>query len=168
MNEPKTPMRALRTIAGIVMLLIVTVAVAQEKQPLVKLENEIEAARKQMITERKLVIAGELVLTPDESKAFWPVYNEYLEKRRVIGDDEVRLITEFADNYEDMSDDMADRMIKESLDIRSRALKLQQQYVRRFKKVLPSIKVAKLYQVESKLDAVMDYQLASMIPMIGK
>ena len=120
-----------------------------------------------MITERKLVIAGELVLTPEESKAFWPVYNEYLEKRRVIGDDEVRLITEFADNYENMSDDMADRMLKESLDIRSRALKLQQQYVRRFKKVLPSIKVAKLYQVESKLDAVMDYQLASTIPMIN-
>jgi len=156
------------TLILIALILTTTTLSAQEKQPLVKLENEIEAARKQMITERKLVIAGELALTPEESKAFWPVYSEYAEKRRVIGDDEVRLIAEFADNYQNMSDDMADRMLKESLDIRSRALKLQQQYVRRFKKVLPSIKVAKLYQVESKLDAVMDYQLASTIPMIGK
>jgi len=164
----KFAMRKLESALILISLVLLTTTLsAQEKQPLVKLENEIEAARKQMITERKLVIAGELVLTPEESKAFWPVYNEYLEQRRVIGDDKVRLITEFADNYDNMSADMADNMLKESLDIRSRALKLQQQYVRRFKKVLPSVKVAKLYQVESKLDAVMDYQLASTIPMIN-
>ena len=89
---------------SIVLLLPAAPGLAQQKQPLVTLENEIEAARKLMITERKLVLAGELVLTPDESKAFWPLYNEYLEEMRAIGDDEVRLITDFADNYQNMSD----------------------------------------------------------------
>ncbi|MFW2403934.1 MAG: hypothetical protein ACN4GT_04135 [Gammaproteobacteria bacterium] len=143
-------------------------ATAQEKTPLVTLEAEIEAARKQMVTERKLVIAGELVLTPDESKAFWPVYSEYLDDMRAVGDDEVRLITEFADNYREMSDEFADRMLRDHLDIQSRTLKIRRNYLKRFKKVLPTIKVAKLYQVENKLDAVIDYQLASQIPMIGK
>jgi hypothetical protein len=121
-----------------------------------------------MVTERKLVIAGELVLTPAEAKAFWPVYNEYLEEMRVVGDDEVTLITDFADNYRDMSDEFAERMLKDHLDIQSRTLKVRRNYLKRFKKVLPTIKVAKLYQVENKLDAVMDYQLASQIPMIGR
>ncbi len=144
-----------------------TPSVAQERKPLVTLENEIEAARKLMITERKLVIAGELVLSSEEKEVFWPVYNEYLEEMRAVGDDEVRLITEFAANYQNMTEDVADRLLREHLDLQARALKIRRNYVRRFKKVLPAIKVAKLYQVENKLDAVLDYQLASQIPMIG-
>jgi len=153
---------------SIVVLLPGAPGFAQEKQPLVTLENEIEAARKLMATERKLVLAGELVLTADESKAFWPVYNEYVAEMRTIGDDKVGLITDFADNYQDMSDEFAERMLEDHLDIQGRALKVRRKYVKRFRKVLPPIKVAKLYQVENKLDAVLDYKLASQIPMIGK
>ena len=153
---------------AIVFAFFAAISVAQEKTPLVTLKAEIEAARKMMVTERKLVIAGELVLTPDEAKAFWPVYNEYLEEMRAVGDDEVKLITDFSDNYRDMSDEFADRMLQDHLDIQSRTLKIRRSYLKKFKKVLPTIKVAKLYQVENKLDAVMDYQLASQIPMIGK
>ena len=161
----------MRPILAISMMLLACAwlpASAQEKKPLVTLEAEIEAARKMMVTERKLVIAGELVLTPDESKDFWPVYNEYLEEMRAVGDDEVALITEFADNYLNMTEELADRMVRDMLDIQSRTLKIRRNYLKRFGKVLPSIKVAKLYQVENKLDAVLDYQLASQIPMIGK
>jgi hypothetical protein len=161
-------MRTPKNIAALALMFLSALVAAQERQPLVTLEAEIEAARKMMITERKLVIAGELVLTPDEAKAFWPVYNEYLEEMRVVGDDEVKLITDFADNYRDMSDELADRMLQDHLDIQSRTLKIRRSYLKKFKKVLPTIKVAKLYQVENKLDAVMDYQLASQIPMIGK
>jgi hypothetical protein len=161
-------MRTPKNIVALALMFLSALVVAQERQPLVTLEAEIEAARKMMITERKLVIAGELVLTPDESKAFWPVYNEYLEEMRAVGDDEVKLITDFADNYRDMSDELADRMLQDHLEIQSRTLKIRRSYLKKFKKVLPTIKVAKLYQVENKLDAVMDYQLASQIPMIGK
>ena len=154
-------------VIALTLLLPTAVCLAQEKEPLVTLENEFEAARKIMIQERTLVIAGELVLTPDESKAFWPVYNEYREELHQIGDDKVRLITDFSDHYQDMSDEFADRILQENLDVQTRALEVQRKFIRRFKKVLPTIKVAKLYQVESKLDAVMDYQLASQIPMIA-
>jgi len=153
---------------AIAFTLCATISPAQEKQPLVTLKAEIEAARKMMVTERKLVIAGELVLTPEEAKAFWPVYNEYLDEMRAVGDDKVQLITDFADNYRSMNDEFADRMLKDHMDFQSRTLKIRRTYLKRFKKVLPTIKVAKLYQIENKLDAVMDYQLASQIPMIGR
>lgn len=141
-------------------------SLAQEREPLVKIENEIEAARKMMVTERKLVIAGELVMTPAEAEAFWPVYNEYLEEMGPVGDDEVQLITDFANNYQNMSEEFADQMLNDYMDIQARTLKIRRSYLKRFKKVLPSVKVAKLYQVENKLNAVLDYQLASQIPMI--
>lgn len=158
-------MRALLLLI-VAILLLPAGGAAQDRKPLVTAENEIAAARKMMLQERKLVIAGELVLTSEESAAFWPVYNEYVEEMRGVGDDEVKLITDFADNYEAVSDEYADQMLKNYFDIQSRALKIRQKYLKRFKKVLPSVKVAKLYQVENKLDAVLDYQLASQIPMI--
>jgi len=153
-------------VIGLAILLPPVSGLAQEKTPLVTPEHEIEAARKLMRTERKLVIAGELVMTPAEAKAFWPVYNEYVEEMSLIGDEKVRLITDFSEHYQDMTEEFADQILSRHLDIQNRALKVRRQYVKRFKKVLPTIKVAKLYQVENKLDAVVDYQLAAQIPMI--
>jgi len=160
-------MRIISILVTALLLLAAAPSPAQEKEPLVTVENEIEAARKMMAQERKLVIAGELVLTPEESKAFWPLYNEYQEETRKIGDARVALITEFAENYSSADDEFAERMLKESLDIETRQLKLRKKYLKRFKQVLPTLKVAKFYQVENKLNAVIDYQLAAQIPMIG-
>ena len=160
-------MRIISIFVTALLLLAAAPSPAQVNEPLVTRDNEIEAARKLMAQERKLVIAGELVLTPAESEAFWPLYNEYQEEMRIIGDAEVALITEFAENYSTADDEFAERVIKESLDIDMRALKLRKKYLKRFNKVLPALKVAKFYQVENKLNAVVNYQLASMIPMIG-
>jgi hypothetical protein len=141
-------------------------AAGQSKEPLVKLEHEIEAARKLMRTERKLVIAGELFLTPKESKAFWPVYTEYETAAMKIGDEKLRLITEYADNFDQITPEYAERLLKESFDINSRQMELRRNYIKKFKKVLPVIKVVRLYQIDSKLNAVLDYQLAAGIPLV--
>lgn len=141
-------------------------AAAQNTEPLVKPEHQIEAARKLMRTERKLVIAGELFLTPDESKAFWPVYNEYEAAAKNIGDEKIRLISEYADNFDKMTSEQAERLLEESLDVNKKHLKLRRSYIKKFKKVLPVIKVVRLYQIDSKLNAALDYQLASTIPLI--
>jgi len=140
-------------------------AAGQSKEPLVGLEHEIEAARKLMRTERKLVIAGELFLTPDESKAFWPVYTEYEAAISKIGDEKLDLITEYADNFDKITPEFAERLLEESFDITARHEKIRRSYIRKFKKVLPVIKVVRLYQIDNKLNAVLDFQLAARIPL---
>jgi len=141
-------------------------ATGQSKEPLVTLEHEIEAARKLMSTERKLVIAGELFLTPEESKAFWPVYNDYEAAMRPIGDAKIKMITEYADNAHKMTPEFAERLLEESFDIQAKFEKTRRSYVRKFKKVLPVIKVVQLYQIQNKLDAVLNFQLAAKIPLV--
>ncbi|RLA27441.1 MAG: hypothetical protein DRR11_18250, partial [Gammaproteobacteria bacterium] len=141
-------------------------ATAQVKEPLVGLEHEIEAARKLMRTEKKLVIAGELFLTPDESKVFWPVYREYEAAMSEIGDVKIKLITDYADNVDKITPELAERLLEESLDTEIKFGKIRRSYVRKFKKVLPVIKVVRLYQVDNKLNAVLDFQLAAKIPLI--
>ena len=161
-------MHASTLIAAALILLTPIAGVAQSKTPLVTAENQIAAARKQMDIQRKLVLAGELVLTPDESNGFWPVYNEYREEISKLGDEEVQMIIEYSKNVNNITADYADSMLEQYFDLEQDRLKIRKKYVKRFKKVLPSVKVARLYQLENKLNAVIEMELAAAIPVIGK
>ena len=50
-------------------------------------------------------------------------------------------------------------------DIQSDILKIRKKYVRRFRKILPDIKVMRLYQIENKIRAEVDAALAIMVPL---
>lgn len=139
---------------------------AQNRQPLVSPENEIEAARKIMRNERKLLIAEQLRLTSEESQGFWPVFNEYEAAAGKIGDRRVRLLTDYAENYMTMTPDLAEQLLEESLKIETDLAKLRRKYVKKFRKALPVMKVVQLYQIDTKLNATINYQLATNIPLI--
>ena len=87
--------------------------------------------------------------------------------RRIrIGDEKLRLITEHADNFGRMTPGYAESLLDKSFDINAEQAELRHRYVRKFKKVLPVIKVVRLYQIDSKLNAVLDFQMASQIPLV--
>ena len=65
-----------------------------------------------------------------------------------------------------MTPEFAERLLEESFDIATQFDKTRQSHVRKFKKVLPVIKVVRLYQIENKLDAVLNFQLAAKIPLV--
>ena len=108
-----------------------------------------------------------LELTDAESKAFWPVYDEYWVQMKKIGDREVVLIEDFAKhyNYESLTDEKAEEMLKELLSIMKDENKLKKKYVKKFMKVLPAKKVLRYYQIENKMDAVINFDLAATIPL---
>jgi hypothetical protein len=128
--------------------------------------TDIEAARTIMSTERKILIMREMNLTPQEAEAFWPLYDEYVNARRSIGDLRVKVITDYAANYQSMTDELAGTLLSEAIKYDEQKLKLQKKYVKKFKKILPNIKVVRYFQLESKLDAIIDFDLASQIPLM--
>jgi hypothetical protein len=44
--------------------------------------------------------------------------------------------------------------------------KLRQAYLPKFRKVLPEIKVVRYYQIENKINAALNYDLAADIPLM--
>ena len=57
-------------------------------------------------------------------------------------------------------------MLGEFLSIRAGQYELKKQYVDKFKRVLPTIKMVRYYQVENKLDAAVQLRLAAAVPLI--
>jgi len=77
-------------------------------------------------------------------------------------------ITGYLQAYDsaELSDSYADKLLKDYMSIESDVLKVRQRFLPKFKKVLPSLKVARFYQIENKIDAEIDVNLANMIPLV--
>ena len=76
-----------------------------------------------------------------------------------------KLIDTYAQNFKTMTDDVAKGMMDEWLAIQAAKLKLQRSYLPEFRKFLPEVKVLRYYQTENKIEAVVSYELAGIIPL---
>jgi hypothetical protein len=128
--------------------------------------DEIELTREMVQTERKAIVAENMQFSEAESNGFWPVYNEYVAEVRKVNDRRAKLIVDFARAYENLTDTQAEAFLKESIDIDKAELKVKESFLPKFNKVLTSKKVARFYQIENKLDAIIEFGIASEIPLV--
>jgi len=128
--------------------------------------DNMDLVKEKIRTDKKLFIATNMQLTESEGKAFWPVYEAYQAELGKLREREIKLIEEFATNFESMSDDVAKNLLDDSLSIDSDHQKLRQSYLSKIRGTLPDKKVARYYQLESKIDAVLEYEMAKRIPLV--
>lgn len=117
---------------------------------------------------REELIRSELRFTDEESAAFWPIFESYQAQSSAIGDRYAALLTEYVDRYHrgDLDDEYAKRLLDEYFGIKQEMLDVQTNYAPKFMAVLPALKVAQFFQLENKIRAEIDSQLAIAIPLI--
>jgi Spy/CpxP family protein refolding chaperone len=126
----------------------------------------IQAVREDIRAHRKQVLAENLTLTPDEATRFWPIYDQYIQETIKINDARWKLMEDYATNYDKMSDQLADSYMKTSATVDQQLVALREKYVPIFEKVVPPKKTALWYQIDRRLDLVINLQLAGMIPVV--
>jgi len=126
----------------------------------------LEIARDVLKTEKKAAIAEVMQLSEVESVPFWNLYNEYQGKLYTIQNKRIAIIKDFAEHYENLSDEKADELWVNSMAYQSELLKLKKGYYKKFKKILPAGKAARFFQAENKIETLINAQLAIDIPMI--
>ncbi len=129
-------------------------------------DDYIEVVRSVLKTEKKAVIAETMAFTDDEAKVFWPLYNEFNGKVYIIQSKRVAIIKDFAENYENMTDEKADELWLSSMKVKQEMMNLNKKYYSKFKKIIPVGKAAKYFQAENKIAALVGFQLADEIPFI--
>jgi len=115
---------------------------------------------------KKLFIAQNMNLTESEAKVFWPVYENYQKDLEKLVDKTVKLIENYSANYQTMTEEAAKELINGYLAIEGERVALMKSFLPKFRKVLPEKKVARYYQLENKIDAVVNYGLAKQIPLV--
>ena len=127
--------------------------------------DNMEVLREKARADKKVVVAGVLELTESEANVFWPVYNAYQSDMVTHYNKLMKLIGEYEQAYGSMTDQTATKLLRDYLALETAHVGLLNAYLPRFQKVLPPIKVARLYQVENKLRALVNYEIAAQIPL---
>jgi polyhydroxyalkanoate synthesis regulator phasin len=151
--------------SGAVLSGIILATVALSGRVFAQTATDIELTRANIQHARQAIIAEAMPLTEEESLAFWPAYRDYRLEIARVDDRLVKLITEFVNAGATLTDEQANRMTDEMLSIKAAKVAVRQKYVKKFRTLLPPVKVARFFQLENKLDAVVEYDLAQTIPL---
>lgn len=117
--------------------------------------------------ERRRLIENSLQLTPAEAERFWPVYAQFEKDLFEVTERRRAMIAKFGENYDGMTDDIARQLIADRLQLEEARARLRKKYLPRFEKVLPVKKLARYYQIESKINASVDAGIAEELPLIN-
>jgi hypothetical protein len=129
-------------------------------------DTDIQLLRSDVQGDKNKIIAATMQFTDAESDAFWPIYRDYSYDQQVVGDERVKLIKDYAENYDTMDNTKAKDMVKRMIDIDTKTLNLREDYWPKFMKALGAKRAAKFYQVDNRLNLIINVQLSSNIPLI--
>ena len=104
--------------------------------------------------------------TDAEDKAFWPIYREYDVELSKINDEKVTGIEEYARNYANVSDALADKLATKALELEAQRTALKQKYDTRLKSALSPKTAARFLQVENQLLMIIDLQISAALPIV--
>ena len=130
--------------------------------------NNMEILREKIKADKKLVVAANMELTESEAKAFWPDYEDYQKDLQKLNQRLLRVVESYAADYRSktMTNEKAKKLIDEAIAIEQDEAKLKSSYVPKLSKVLPGIKVARYLQIETKIRAIVRYELAGGVPLV--
>ncbi len=131
-------------------------------------DQDLANARSMLQEGREAIIREDLRMTADEEAAFWPLYEDYRSDVMPIQDRYVALVADYVRHYEsgELTNEDADEMLDSYFDIKSDLLRARKKYIRRFRKIMPMLKVARFYQLENKMNATIDAELALLVPLV--
>jgi hypothetical protein len=133
-------------------------------------DTNMEILKENLKADKKLLVAGNMELTDAEAKKFWPLYESYQKELHQLNDRLGKTIAAYAEAYNQgqgsIKDETAKKLLKEALAVEEAEAKLNLSYADKIGKVLSATKTARYIQIESKIRALIRFELAAKIPLV--
>jgi hypothetical protein len=164
-------MSVINTISVAAILLVQSAAFAQNAPATAQSDQgvsdqDIQLLRKNLRSQRKQIIAANMKLSDTEAEKFWPLYEQYVSELVALNGPKYALIKQYVQAQGALSDAQADSAVKQWLDIDRSVGDLRVKYVPTFRKVLSAKNTALFYQLDRRIQLMIDLQLASGLPLI--
>jgi len=128
-------------------------------------DQDIQLLRKNLRSREKQIVAANMNLTDADAEKFWPVYDHFASDLAKIYDRKIALVNGYLENFETMNGDQAESYIRSRAAVEEDVMQLRLKYVPDFRKVLSGRQAALFFQIEWRLDLMINLQLAQA-PMI--
>jgi hypothetical protein len=126
----------------------------------------IELLRSDVRSQATAIVQDLMQLTESEGNKFWPIYREYELELSKQGDRKLELIKQYADKYESMSDEIADKLMLQAFELEQARLELKKRYYERIKTALSAKTAARFLQINNQILMLIDLQIASSLPVV--
>lgn len=132
------------------------------------IQEYIELMRSDVRERKAETLAMVMQLNAAEAATFWPIYAEYDAELAKLNDLRVANIQEYAGTYDQMTNEKADELIQNALAYRKQRPELLAKYYERIKQALGATTAARFFQIEDQLLSIIDLQIDSSLPIVGK
>jgi hypothetical protein len=126
----------------------------------------LDAARKDLRTEKQALIDKAMALDAADKAKFWTIYESFQKELDAIWDVRLGNVKRYAENYGSMTDDVADDLAKSGLDNEQQLTALKKKYHGQFKAALGSKAAARWLQAETTVGTLAMLQLLSQVPLL--
>ena len=135
-----------------------------------KTQDDLDAlvamARKDIRTLKADIVAKTMKLDAGQASAFWPLYKQYEAERQAVGDERVAVIQDFAEHFDSINDAKAKGLLERSFGIEDKRMAVEKKYKDEMLKVLPGKVVARFFQVDRRVNNLIDLKTSSAIPLV--
>lgn len=127
--------------------------------------TDLAVTRQQIQADRQAIVAANLPMSDSTARNFWPVYQQYradisklIDKRQAILTDPVA--------GDSLTAKQIDQMLADWVKVGVEYTQTQQKYVKKFQGILGPRGAIRFYQIEKRLDLIVETSLASAIPLV--
>jgi hypothetical protein len=128
-------------------------------------DEDIALLRQDLRARKMQVIGQNMALSEAEGQKFWPIYNHYVKDLQEVNNRKYALLKQYAETWATMTDQDALIYVRNWLEADGQAQALRLKYVPVVSQVLPGRKAATFFQLDRRLNMIIDLQLFSQIPL---
>lgn len=114
------------------------------------MREKMQQKKDQVKSMKIAFITNELKLTPDEAAKFWPLFNEFEDKQKVIRQNKIKNYIDRSQNAEKMSEKDAQSLLNQMEAAEEELHQLRKNFVANLKGVLPATKILQLKGAEEE------------------
>ena len=132
------------------------------------IQEYIELLRTDVRQQKAEMMGAVMQLSAADAAKFWPIYSEYDAELTKVNDLRVANIKEYARNYDQMTDEEADKLVQKSMVYRKERAELFASTYEKVKQALGATTAARFAQVEEQLLLLIDLKIVSSLPVVGQ
>jgi len=129
-------------------------------------DKYLDLSRKDLRKEKQSIVDRSMGLDAADKSQFWAIYADYQTALDAIWDQRITNINKYAENFDKMTDEIANQLAVKMMDLEGQRSALRNKYYQLYKQKMGSRIAARFLQVEYSLACLIDLQLAAEIPIL--
>ena len=129
--------------------------------------TDVGAMLLELEANRKLLVEENMNLTAEKKEGYWNVYDDYRAEIMTHEKQGLSLLQEFRDHFDGLTDERAATILTGYFTLEQKTLTIRSSYVDKFTQIISQKQTLRFYQIENKIEAIIQAEISSVTPLVA-